>query len=180
MGPDGKWMGIWRYPRAPKGGSCSKVHRLCPPRWRNPRPSFSRAPTGQHRVPPVRTLYGQPPHVPQLSIVRTDPFSMKPGFQPSIPAGDQFLWRCHRLGWGRAVGPAECNFRNLRSSAASADKPRVMGPPLCRYEVRHFDPTHHPLPSMEFRVFRVFRGRNRGGGKGLEVLQLSKVRTDPF
>ena len=104
--------------------------QVVPPRMAQPRAQLLRAPTVQHRAPPVRTLCGQPPHVPQLSIVRTDTFSMKPGFQPSIHAGDQFLWRCHRLEWCRAVGPAECNFRNLRKSAASADKPRVMGPPF--------------------------------------------------
>ena len=166
-------------PGHPRVGHIPKSTGCAPPGWRNPGPSFSRAPTGQHRVPPVRTLYGQPPHVPQLSKVRTDPFSMKPGFQPSIPAGDQFLWRCHRLEWCRAVGPAECNFRNLRKSAASADKPRVMAPPLAdtRFAIL-IRRTSFPL--LGFRVFRVFRGRNRGGGKGLEVLQLSKVRTDPF
>ena len=30
---------------------------------------------------------------------------MTPGFQPSVHSGAQFLWRCHRLGWGRAFGP---------------------------------------------------------------------------
>ena len=95
-------------------------------------------------------------NVPQLSILKTDTFSMKPGFQPSIPAGDQFLWRCHRLGWGRAVGPAECNFRNLRKSAASADKPRAMRPPFADTRFAILIRRTIPSPQWNFVCFVFF------------------------
>ena len=53
MGPDGKWMGNWRYSWEPKGGSFPKDHRLCPPRWRNPALLLGATP-GAFRPHPLR------------------------------------------------------------------------------------------------------------------------------
>ena len=54
---------------------------------------------------------------------------MKPGFQPSIRAGAEFLWRCHRLVSGRAIG-ARTNraFGPRTNGVVGSGTNRAIGP----------------------------------------------------
>ena len=81
-------------------------------------------------IPTSKSWAGDPGFGPQIIDPRAEcPIhsfwpripGMTPGFQPSVHSGAQFLWRCHRLGWGRAFGP-----RTNRDFGSRTN--RVVGP----------------------------------------------------